>query len=615
MNEKSIKALKASVEEYSEKVEGMEVALNESRKIELMFKEAQEISKLGVWQYDIINNEVTWTDEVYRIYDMDKSDAKPTLNDIFHYSSETEREEIEGTINDAIVNGRSYHIDCCIITKKKKVKYVHANGKPFYNSQGQLTHLFGTITDISDRKRIEKSVRFSDFTIESISDGVFWIDEKANFVKVNNAACKNLGYSREELLQMSGKDINPSFNKIKSQEFWERTAKEKSYTFRTEHTRKDGSTFPVEITNNVIVYEGKELRCSIVRDITEQIQKEQEIQNALEEVKKLKDRLQKENAYLMQEIKLNHNFEEIVSESESYKQILINVEQVAATNATVLITGESGTGKELLARAVHNLSSRRGSPLVKVNCAALPSNLIESELFGHEKGAFTGAVQRKVGRFELADKGTIFLDELGEMPLELQAKLLRVLQEGEFERVGGTQTLKVDVRVIAATNRDLLKSIKEGIFREDLYYRLNVFPIESLPLRDRIEDIPVLVNHFIKKFETRLGKKVSKVSKEVIQALKKYDWPGNIRELENLIERAMIVSIGNTLQIGSWLPKVNHDRKSKSIIPLSENERQHIERALKACKGKVRGDDGAAVMLEINPTTLEARMKKLGIRK
>ena len=522
---------------------------------------------------------------------------------------------MQRTINHAISSGEAYHINGTILTKAGVYKQVYANGKPFFNQKGELTHLFGTISDVSERRKAEDSLRFSEFTIDSISDGIFWIDEKANFVKVNNAACRNLGYSREELLQMSGKDINPSFNKVKSQEYWQKTAREKHFTFRTRHTRKDGSTFPVEITNNVIVYNGKELRCSIVRNITEQLKKEEEIQSALDEVKKLRDRLQKENSYLMQEIKLNHNFEEIVSESPRFKEVLVNVEQVAATDATVLITGESGTGKELLARAVHNLSSRRNRPLVKVNCAALPANLIESELFGHEKGAFTGAIQRKMGRFELADKGTLFLDEVGEMPLELQAKLLRVLQEGEFERLGSTQTQRVSVRVIAATNRNLNKSVEEGSFREDLFYRLNVFPIESPPLRERLEDIPVLVNHFIKKFGKRLGKPIEKVSQQVIDALQAYHWPGNIRELENLMERAIIIATGKSLKPGPWLPKQNPGKKGKGLITLAENESRYIREVLVLTKGKIRGADGAAAILEINPTTLEARMKKLGIEK
>ncbi|MEP7111553.1 MAG: sigma 54-interacting transcriptional regulator, partial [Ferruginibacter sp.] len=319
------------------------------------------------------------------------------------------------------------------------------------------------------------------------------------------------------------------------------------------------------------------------------------------------------------EIKLNNNFEEIVSRSKSFHRVLKQIEQVASTDATVLITGESGTGKELIARAVHNISNRSKRPLVKVNCATLPANLIESELFGHEKGAFTGAMERKIGRFELADGGTIFLDELGELPVELQAKLLRVLQEGEFERLGNPKTMKVNVRVIAATNRNLEQAIEKKEFREDLYYRLNVFPITSPPLRDRKEDIPLLVKHFCQKHEPRVGKKIVNVSPKVIDVLMEYNWPGNIRELENLIERAMIICQGTILEYGDWLPisksvSENGNRKT-NLSKLDDVEKDHILDVLKKTNWKVSGEKGAAKILGLNPTTLEARMKKLGIKR
>ncbi|MDP6041556.1 MAG: sigma 54-interacting transcriptional regulator, partial [Candidatus Latescibacteria bacterium] len=285
------------------------------------------------------------------------------------------------------------------------------------------------------------------------------------------------------------------------------------------------------------------------------------------------------------------------------------------TDATVLILGETGTGKELLARAVHNTSARKDRTLVKVNCAALPVNLIESELFGHEKGAFTGAENRKIGRFELADGGTVFLDEIGDLPLELQAKLLRVLQEGEFGRLGSSETLTVDVRVITATNRDLEEEVKEGTFREDLYYRLNVFPIRSLPLRERKEDISVLVNHFVKKIEARIGKQVDTVPQKAMDTLMAYAWPGNVRELENLIERAVIVSRGNRLELGDWFPKTVTLPEQRGLVSLEENERRHIQEALDETSGRVSRDKGAAKILDINPHTLLSRMKKLGIER
>ncbi|WP_420388404.1 sigma 54-interacting transcriptional regulator [Roseivirga sp.] len=340
-----------------------------------------------------------------------------------------------------------------------------------------------------------------------------------------------------------------------------------------------------------------------------------QLMSAMEEVKSLKDKLEAENIYLQQEIQLEHNFEEIITQSEDFRSILANCEQAAVTDATVLILGESGTGKELLARAIHNISPRRNRPLVKVNCAALPANLIESELFGHEKGAFTGALARKIGRFELADEGTIFLDEIGELPLELQSKLLRALQEGEFERLGSTQTQKVNVRVIAATNRKLQEEVEEGKFRADLFYRLNVFPVNSLPLRERKEDIPLLVRHFMEKFGTKTGKKVTNIPKRSLNALQAYNWPGNIRELENVIERAVILSPGNKLELGDWIPKKATQTSSSELETLEEFEKKYILSVLQKTSWRVSGDKGAAKILGLKPTTLESRMKKLGIKR
>ncbi|MBI1767015.1 MAG: sigma 54-interacting transcriptional regulator [Bacteroidetes bacterium] len=357
-------------------------------------------------------------------------------------------------------------------------------------------------------------------------------------------------------------------------------------------------------------------------DITNLKRTQYDLKSALDELQLLKEKLEAENIYLQQEIKHEHNFEEIISSSAVFKKVLSKISQVADTDATVLILGESGTGKELIARAIHSVSKRGNRPLVKVNCAALPANLIESELFGHEKGAFTGAIAQKIGRFELAHEGTIFLDEIGEMPLDLQSKLLRVLQEGEFERVGSSKTIKIDVRVIAATNRELQESVNNKEFRSDLYYRLNVFPISSPPLRERREDIPLLVNHFCKKHGMKIGRKITSITKQALDSLMEYDWPGNVRELENIIERAVIISTSNVLELGEWRPvnsattQMNsHPAKGepKKSGKLEEVEREHILETLKKVNWKIRGEDGAAKILELNPTTLEARMKKLGI--
>ncbi|MGB5053955.1 MAG: sigma 54-interacting transcriptional regulator, partial [Nitrospirales bacterium] len=337
-------------------------------------------------------------------------------------------------------------------------------------------------------------------------------------------------------------------------------------------------------------------------DITDKVLMEQE-----------KVRLEAQNTYLREEIQSVHNFEEVIGSSSTLKKVLRNVERVAPTDSTVLVTGETGTGKELIARAIHNLSPRKSKPLVKVNCATIPAGLIESELFGHEKGAFTGALTKKIGRFELADKGTIFLDEIGELPLDLQAKLLRVLQEGEFERVGGTQTFKVNVRVIAATNRDLEHLSRTGQYRSDLYYRLNVFPIHLPSLREREGDIPLLAQYFVRKCATNLGKRIDRIPASMMAALRQYAWPGNIRELEHVIERAVILTEGSSLEPIELSTGARGSGVVPSVLTLEERERLHIMDILEQTGWRVSGKDGAAELLGLKPTTLEARMKKLKI--
>ena len=351
----------------------------------------------------------------------------------------------------------------------------------------------------------------------------------------------------------------------------------------------------------------------LLEEVAKQIALAVENMRAFEEIARLRAKLEEENRYLQDEIKSDHNFEEIVGQSRAIKAVFKAIEAVAPAGATVLITGETGTGKELVARALHNLSPRRGKALIKVNCAALPAGLIESELFGHEKGAFTGAIARKIGRFELAHGGTLFLDEIGDLPLELQPKLLRVLQEGEFERIGAARTITVDVRVIAATNRDLETAIREGRFRSDLYYRLDVFPIRLPPLRERTDDIPLLVRYLTLKYGPRLGKRISNVSPSVMEMLRTYAWPGNVRELENVIERATILSAGAELDLG-WWPMTTGDRgRAGATRTLEAVEREHILAVLELTGWRVSGERGAAEHLGMKPTTLEARMKKLGI--
>ena len=335
-------------------------------------------------------------------------------------------------------------------------------------------------------------------------------------------------------------------------------------------------------------------------------------QRAEETLARLQQQLQADNLYLQEEIRTEQSHGEIIGRSRAIRTVLKRVEQVAPTDSSVLLSGETGTGKELVARAIHDQSSRRGRAMIRVNCAALPSTLVESELFGREKGAFTGALTSQAGRFEMADGSTLFLDEVGELPLELQAKLLRVLQEGEFERLGSTETRRVDVRIIAATNRDLEQSIRTGLFRQDLFYRLNVFPIALPPLRERREDIPQLVWVFIAGFAKRLGKSVESVPRRTMEQLQAYPWPGNVRELRNVIERSLILSEGPVLQVELPRPAAGPGESSGTLQDL---DRQHILDVLGRAGWRIRGRGCAAEILGLKPTTLEARMRKLGIQR
>ena len=350
-------------------------------------------------------------------------------------------------------------------------------------------------------------------------------------------------------------------------------------------------------------------------EIAERKKAKESLLVAFSEIKRLKEQLEEENVYLQQEAGRQYNFGEIVGQSPVLARVFSQVEQVAPMNATVLLLGETGTGKGVVARAIHSRSSRKGRPLITVNCTTLPAALVESELFGRERGAFSGSDSKQIGRFELADGGTIFLDEVGELPLELQSKLLRVIQDGEFERLGNPRSIKTDVRIIAATNRNLDEAIKNGVFREDLFYRLNVFPIIMPPLRQRAADIPLLVNHFVAKFNKKIGKKIETVSKETLNVLQEYQWPGNVRELESVIERAVIISQGTALQV---LDRFDTFRKKEEplgqdIKALVELEHDHILQVLKKTRWRIEGKNGAAVLLGINASTLRARMRKYGI--
>jgi PAS domain S-box-containing protein len=462
----------------------------------------------------------------------------------------------------------------------------------------------------------EKYRTVADFTY----DWEYWakVDDSLEYV---SPACERIsGYTTRDFI-----DNPPLFKKIivpEDRDVWDRhyhdsrqEPKRREIQFRIQ--RRDGQIRWIEHSCQPVIDRQGSLQGfrASNRDITSRKLAEVDLHSAYTEIEQLKNQLEAETAYLQAEIKLEHNFESIVGNSAALKYVLYKVEQVAAADTTVLVLGETGTGKELIARAIHNNSPRGVRPLVKVNCATLPSHLIESELFGHERGAFTGAQARQLGRFEVAHGTSIFLDEIGELPLDLQTKLLQVLQDGEFERLGSSHTIKVDVRVIAATNRDLEEEVRKGRFREDLFYRLNVFPITVPPLRQRAEDIPLLARFFVKKASKRLGKSIEQIPQSVVQKLQDYSWPGNVRELENVIERSVINSSGPKLYLADDLARPARNEMPPTLKSLQETEKDHILRVLQLTNWRIDGAKGAALILDMNASTLRSRMHKLGIQK
>ncbi len=474
---------------------------------------------------------------------------------------------------------------------------------------------------------IKTKQELAQFAIERSADAIIWHDCAANIKRVNLAACQLLGYSEAELLGMTIQDINPESNKKTWVKFWKHLQKHKVLQFEDSHVKKDGTILSIEVSANFIQLKDKEFAVSFARDISERKRDEEEKACILREVEKLKNELESKNEYLQGEVTELQAFGDIVGTSPALQTILRQIEMVAPTDASSLITGESGTGKELIAHEIHNRSARSNYAMVRVNCASIPRELYESEFFGHVKGAFTGAVRDRIGRFELANRGTLFLDEVGEIPLDLQSKLLRVLQEGTFERVGDEKTRNVDVRIIAASNRDLKGEVERGNFREDLYYRLNVFPIDVPPLRKRKEDIPLLAAYLLASLTKKNNKQDLRLTRAHVLQLTNYDWPGNVRELQNMMERSVIISQNGKLSFdlpknrldNSWnLDAGEGENESPEILTFAEIrklDQDNIVKVLKKTSGKVFGEDGAAQILGTPPTTLLSRMKKLNIKK
>jgi len=552
-----------------------------------------------------------------------------------------------------IVSGLEY--------KRMQMSFRHPDGKqrtvfisphPIKNSEGSVVAIEGIVEDITKRKEVEEALKEAQTDLErKVKERTAQLSETVDKLREAGLRFRTVAdftYDWEYWANVDGtmKYVSPSCERIsgytpqqfmdnpalyhgiiipEDQDVWDKhhhdSRKEpraREMQFRILH--RDGTVRWIEHACQPVIGEQGEFlgfRASN-RDITIRKEGEIKLQNAYAEITALKVQLEADRTYLREEIKLKHDYENIVGNSDMLKYVLFRSEQVAPTDTTVLILGETGTGKELIARAIHNASPRRGRPLIKVDCASLPANLIDSELFGHEKGAFTGAVEKRVGRFELANGATLFLDEIGELPLDLQPKLLRVLQDGEFERLGSSQTLRTDVRVIAATNRNLEEDVRKKQFRMDLWYRLSVFPISVPPLRERSEDIGLLVNYMVKHFERKFGKRISSVHTSVFTKLQDYSWPGNVRELENVIERAVINTQGDTLQLEDSLDAHRPEDVESPNLPtksLEEIEREHILLTLRKTNWKIHGKDGAAVLLDINPSTLRGRMRKHGIHR
>jgi PAS domain S-box-containing protein len=482
---------------------------------------------------------------------------------------------------------------------------------PVETAAGPL--VLAVIRDVSEKKLTEKALRRSEQQFRSLfefsPDAIVVTNEEGMIGEINAQTERFFGYSRSELLGQAIEILVPErframHPKYRADYAGQPRVRSMGAGLELYGRRRDGSEFPVDIMLGPM--EGAEgpIVVSVIRDLSQKKKDEEALR-----------RSDQQKTYLEEELEFSHQFDEIVGESFGLKRVLKQVEDVAATDATVLILGETGTGKELIARAIHRLSPRRDRGFIKLNCSAIPSGLLESELFGHEKGAFTGAIAQKIGRLELAHQGTFFLDEIGDLPLELQPKILRALQEKEFERVGGTRTIPVNVRLVAATNRDLTKMVSAGQFRSDLYYRLRVFPVTIPPLRERRDDIPVLVRYFLSSHSKRMGRHIETIPAETMRALVNWRWPGNVRELENFIERSVILSPGPVLSAPLAELETVEEPAASADANLEATEREHILRVLRKCKGMIGGPNGAAERLGLKRTTLNSKMKKLGIQR
>ena len=582
------------------------------RRNEAYLAEAQRISHTGSFGCTASSGEMFWSEETFRIFGYDRG-AKPAVEAILKRVHPADKAMVQGQIDSATSQGKDCNLEYRLLLPDDSVKHVHVVAHAVKEKAGNLEFV-GAVTDITERKAAEERIRGQEAELQQTLDfapqliGVYGPNRER--LHANRVALDYLGLSLEEWRQTPepGAFVHPD-DRARDRDYFDRALSTGSaYELELRMRKGDGS------------YRWFLARLNPVRDDNGQIRRWYVACTDIEDRKRAEEKLQQENVALREEIDKASMFEEIVGTSPALQAVLSRISKVAPSDSTVLITGETGTGKELVARAIHRRSHRSSRAFVSVNCAAIPRDLIASELFGHEKGAFTGAMQRRVGRFELAEGGTIFLDEVGELSADTQVALLRVLQEREFERLGGRQPIHVDVRVIAATNRDLKTAVASGNFREDLYYRLNVFPLEVPPLRERRKDIPLLVEYFIDRYARKAGKNIRSVDKKTLELLQSYPWPGNIRELQNIIERSIIVCETEIFTVDeSWLLQQPRDERSGGKQDLSQKlaakEKEVIEEALQESQGRVFGPSGAAAKLGIARSTLESKIQSLNINK
>lgn len=597
---------------------------------EMYLAEAQKLSRTGSFGWDVGTGQIFWSEETFRIFELDPN-SEVTVSRIVDRTHPEDRTKLKHVMEAASRERMDFRVEHRLSMPDGSVKHLLVVGHP-NTADSKHVQFVGAVTDISERKRAEEALRRSEGYLAEAQrmtrSGSWAWNIRTNEVFWSREMFRIFGYDAETtkptmslFLERVHQEDRPLLEERARQESTQKQIGDSEGDFRI--VLPDGTTKHLHsIAHPVVKASGEILEVvGTTMDVTEQQQSRVALETAFEEIKTLRDQLYKENIALREEIDRSSMFEEIVGESPALQSVLARVAKVAPTNSTVLISGETGTGKELIARAIHKRSTRAARAFISVNCAAIPASLIASELFGHEKGAFTGAIQRRLGRFELAEGGTIFLDEIGELSLEMQVALLRVLQEHEFERVGGTKVIKTDVRVIAASNRDLPAAIAAGTFRSDLFYRLNVFPMEVPPLRKRREDIPLLVEYFTDRYSKKAGKKIRAINSTTLERLKLYAWPGNIRELQNIIERSVILCETDTLTVEEGMlsgqrADTGDDEAERPVFRMPpEEERKAIEAALAEARGRVSGPDGAAAKLGIPASTLDSKIRALGINK